>query len=293
MNFTKSFETDRKLYLIIFFAIVGLLFYSNAFAQSRTIHEKTFDVSPGQLLKLETKTGDVKIKSWDRDELYVKIQGSRKAEDKMEFDFYETSEGVMIKAEKDGGWPSSWFNWGRGYNLKFIINVPKSFDIEVRTSGGDIDVINLEGTAKLHTSGGDIELLDYSGDASIHTSGGSIICENSGGNLDVHTSGGDIKLSSANGKVFARTSGGDIELDYAGNNEGIELKTSGGDITVDIPSTLQADVYFKTSGGRIRCDVDGMKERRKTKNKLTGSLNGGGRTFECKTSGGDIRVRAI
>ncbi|MGD8781572.1 MAG: DUF4097 family beta strand repeat-containing protein [Ignavibacteria bacterium] len=293
MNFTKSIETDRKLYLIIFLAAVGLFFYSNLFAQSRTIHEKTFDVSPGQLLELETSTGDVNIKTWSKNELYVKVLGNRKAEDKMEFDFYETSDGVKIKAEKEGGWTSSWFNWGRGFDLKFIIKLPEEFNLNVRTSGGDIDVTNLEGTAKLHTSGGDIELLNYSGDASLHTSGGDIVCENSGGKLDVHTSGGDINLSSANGEVYASTSGGDIELDYTGNNEGIELKTSGGDIMVDVPSDLEADVYLKTSGGRIRCDVDGMKEMNKTKSKLSGTLNGGGKSFECKTSGGDIKVRTF
>ncbi len=293
MNLKKSLETDRKLYLIILIAMAGLLIYSTSFAQSRKIEEKTFDVNPGQLLEVETRSGDVNIKTWSRNELHVEVYGSRKAEDKMDFEFYETSEGVMIKADKEGNWGSSWFNWGRGYNLKFQIKVPENFDVRVKTSGGDIDITNLKGKVKLHTSGGDIQLFDYTGNASVHTSGGDIVCENSGGDLDVHTSGGDIKLTSANGKVDASTSGGDIELDYVGNNEGIELRTSGGDIIVDIPSDFEAEVYLKTSGGRVRCDIDGMRETHRKKNKLTGTLNGGGNSLECKTSGGDIKVREI
>ena len=46
----------------------------------------------------------------------------------------------------------------KGIKLRFEIQVPKDFNIETYTAGGDIKLQNVKGSVKLKTSGGDINL---------------------------------------------------------------------------------------------------------------------------------------
>ena len=73
---------NKKLLSIILIAIVSLLFYSNVFGDDLgylgVLHERTFKVKEGQRLELYASMGDVKIDTWDKDELYVKVLGTSK-----------------------------------------------------------------------------------------------------------------------------------------------------------------------------------------------------------------------
>lgn len=287
---------NKKLLSIIIIAIISLLFYSNVFGGDLgylgVLHEKTFKVKDGQRLELYAAMGDVKIDTWDKEELYVKVLGTNKVERKFDFTFEETSYGVRIEARKEGS--DGWFNFswfGGGNDLRFEIQVPKNFEVDAKTSGGDMWIRELAGRVNLKTSGGDISLLDYKGDADLNTSGGDIEIENSGGNISVSTSGGDIIMKSANGRIDAGTSGGDVTLDYEGNNDGVELHTSGGDIRVYLPSDFKADVYCKTSGGDVDVYFDKQRSEKVKSNRYEGTFNGGGNRLKCTTSGGDIVVK--
>lgn len=291
----KALELNNKKFLgIILLTIFSFLFYTNIFGADvikvSVIHEKTFKVKEGQRLELYASMGDVKINTWDKDEIYVKVSGSSKVEKNFEFTFDETNYGVKIEAKREGGWFN--FNWfSNGSDLVFEISLPKKFEVKAKTSGGDMRIRDLTGEVDLNTSGGDIDLLNYKGDGLLHTSGGDIKCENSGGNLEVSTSGGEINLKSANGRIDAGTSGGDIILDYTGNNEGIELHTSGGDIRVYVPKDFKANVYCKTSGGDVDVYFDKQRSEKVKSNRYEGDFNGGGNRLECTTSGGDIVVK--
>ncbi len=298
---------NKKLIAIIFIGLLGLLLNSNLVAgELKVLHEKTFDVNPGELLELYTSTGDVKITTWGENKVYVKVLGNSKAEKRFEFSFERTSRGVKIVAEKEGG---SWFSWFSSVELKYEIKVPNEFDSYIKTSGGDIDLSGVMGNAELKTSGGDIEannthgdflaktsggdiqLLSHNGDMELSTSGGDVETRNCEGSLDARTSGGDIKLETANGSVSAGTSGGDVELKYMGVNKGISLSSSGGDITAIIPSDLKADALLKTSGGDVTCRFSSAKANKITSSKYEGVFNGGGEKLSCSTSGGDVTVR--
>lgn len=271
------------------FAIILLLVltsFQTTSAQSlNLIHDKTFDVEPGQLLELETDVGDVKIRTWDRNEVHIKVYGDRDAEEDVDFYFEKTSQGVLIDAEKESGW-SGWFG---GIRLKYEIDVPFNFDLDMKTSGGDMVIVDLQGTVKTKTSGGDINCDNIVGILDASTSGGDIELTKIDGEISASTSGGDVEIKSSNGKVHASTSGGDITLDYDGENEGIELGTSGGDIDVRIPDNFKAEVYLKTSGGSIKYHAE-ARVRETSKYKFIGTMNGGGPELNAKTSGGDISV---
>lgn len=290
--------------IVVFLLLI--LFNSHNLAKDlNLLKEKSFKVNSGQLLNVRTDVGDVIVKTWNKDEVLVKIYGDSDAERRMEFSFNQDENGILVIGEKEGGRLFSWFS---NIELKFDIMVPMKFDLKIRSSGGDLVAKNIEGKSHLmtsggdiytknftgdfeaETSGGDISLFNLTGNAEVSTSGGDIEVSAENGNISANTSGGDIRMESSNGEVYAKTSGGDIFLNYSGVNMGINLLTSGGDIDVKLPSNIDADVEIKSSGGDLVNNFSQNRMSKVTKSQLIGQFNNGGNMIICKTSGGDISV---
>ena len=266
---------NKHLFALLFVTLFSYLFLGAASSGAITyaddlkvLHEKTFPIDPGKQLKVKTPTGDIEVTYWDESKVYIKILGDDDAEERIHFEFNNDDNLVEIIADKDG----SLFSWFSGINLKYEIKVPAQFNVDVSTSGGDIKLGGVNGTAKLHTSGGDIW------------------AERVEGNLDVSTSGGDISLICGGTEIVAHTSGGDIDLDYFGPNVGIDLSTSGGDIEVKLPSDFDASMELSTSGGDVSCNLTINNATKLSGHKIVADLNNGGMDFSAHTSGGDIDV---
>jgi len=293
------------LYITTMFAT---LFLGTALPQDLSVlHEKTFATNSGKLLKIEAQNGSVKIETWNKNEVYVKVLGNDKAKEKLEFKFEEKDWGVYISSKRKGGFWS--FNWGNSPRVRFEVMVPKSYNAKVSTAGGNIGVKNLTGNIDGKTSGGDLKLYDNVGNTNISTSGGNVTVKNNKGNtkastsggdisvvnfdgdLDVSTSGGDIDLKGGNARIDASTSGGDIKLDYWGESLGIDLTTSGGDIDVYLPADFSAKANLKTSGGDISCELTTNNVVKISSSRFEADLNNGGKDLICRTSGGDIEVK--
>ncbi|MCJ7554714.1 MAG: DUF4097 domain-containing protein [Ignavibacteriaceae bacterium] len=237
-----------------------------------TLHYRTFKISAGNALILETESGDVTITSWEKNEVEVKVLGNERARERMTFSFNANDNKVEVKGKRDGsGW--SWFS---NLELKYEIKVPASFSLEVFTSGGDIKVGEVNGIIQLKTSGGDIW------------------ADRCTGSINTRTSGGDINIYTSNSPVDARTSGGDIELEYSGQNKGIELNTSGGDITVKVSADIKASVEMSTSGGHVSNSGINISDAKKmSRTKILGEINGGGEKLIARTSGGDVELKRL
>lgn len=233
------------------------------------ITERRFPISPGNDLRIKVSGGDVSITSWDRDEVYIKVFGNDKAEEKLDFIFDNNDSYVELETESKG----SFFNWFSNISLRIEVKVPEKFNTYIHTSGGDINLDKVEGTIEMHTSGGDV------------------VCSDFLGSLDVSTSGGDIKLNGGDTPIIAHTSGGDITLDYFGVNKGINLSTSGGDVTIRLPSDFNADMELSTSGGEVGCNITMNNASKLSDHKIVAELNDGGPGLIAHTSGGDIDVR--
>lgn len=263
----KRLKNFLLIIIILLFTYAGFNEAASKRDDKKLIHEKTFNISPGKKLFIETDTGDISITPWNKSEVYVKVIGNDNASEKFDYEFIASSEEVKIIAEKKNGW-----NLFSNIKLKFEIKIPENFNINANTSGGDIRVGGIKGDIILNTSGGDIQ--------------GDRIA----GNFSAKTSGGDIKIFSDNAKISAVTSGGDIELIYTGENKGIELKTSGGDIDINVPATFDARAELRTSGGDVECNLKLNDVKKMSKTKVEANLNNGGNPLIAVTSGGDITV---
>ena len=303
MNNSIQYNFLKKMPVVILLIMVttSLLFADNL----KLIREKSFSMKDWQNVYVNASGADVKVESWDKQEVYVKIFANSRAESKMRFDIYQEGDVVRVIAKKRGS-TFSWF--GNNLSVRIEVMTPKNFNPHVETSGGDVNVKNLVGDFKLDTSGGDITLINtngklkaetsggditlnkHKGIMSLSTSGGDIKCEETNGDLHAETSGGNINIDLTDGKLLAETSGGDIAINYTGSNKGIEASTTGGDIRIKLPADFNAKVHLETSGGEISNSFSNSKSERARRSELDAEFNGGGGVLKLETTGGDIIV---
>ncbi|MCX6164232.1 MAG: DUF4097 family beta strand repeat-containing protein, partial [Ignavibacteriae bacterium] len=245
------------------------------------IKELSLPTSQGKTLNVTSDCGDVNISTWNKDEAYVKITGNDNAKEKMEFNIEEKNGDIYISIKKSSG-----IKFLENTNLKIDVSIPEKFNTDIATAGGDISLGSLTGNVEMKTAGGDIVLKNISGKAELKTAGGDIRVESSNGNIEANTAGGNININGSNGNIEAKTAGGDITVNYTGENKGIELKTAGGDIRLYLSDDVSANINLRTSSGDIKMGFEYKGETNKSKTKIEGTINGGGNTITCKTSGG-------
>lgn len=302
----KDLKMKIGLIFLLIIASLLLLRTSTVAQEKKLISEKSFEVKSGESLYVETSGADVKVVSWDKNEALIKIFGNKKAENEIYFEIEKVEDGIKVIAKKK---KRLLFDFGVALNLRIDAYVPKYYNCEINTSGGDIRLNDIQGEHKLNTSGGDIELEKLSGNIKAKTSGGDIKLKNVTGKLDVSTSGGDINCKDVVGELYASTSGGDIVVDYisgmieaftSGGDikitiqdefKGLQAKTTGGDIFINLPAFAKASVELETTGGEIECDFSNSKTYKVTRKKLLAEFNGGGNKLRAYTTGGDIILK--
>lgn len=277
---------------------------------AQSTYDKTLDAPAGGRLTFDTDAGSVSVVGSDTHQVVVhaEVEGSQSALRRLHISARQTSTGVTVTARLEHsslGW-LLWSDFG-SIRVRFDVQVPRDYPIDLRTSGGGLDIRGLNASVDARTSGGGISLQDVRGNVDAHTSGGGIRAERlagpadlstSGGSIDVadstgdlelHTSGGGIRMQNDDGKVDAGTSGGGIRAQLR-SNRGINLVTSGGGITVLLPQNTHASIDAGTSGGGVTSDFPLSTTQFGARNHLQGTIGGGGPSIYLRTSGGSIHL---
>ncbi len=268
-------NTLHKLTLCTALVLVSSLLL---FANPDTKREKSFQVGKNSALDVSVSGCDITISSTEKNEINVLIEGI----DDEDLEYVKmTQSGNEVRVSYKP-------KWGRHSSGRFLISVPTQTNVELRTSGGNIEMqgnlvgdavgstsggnISIEkvkGMVRMSTSGGDVRTGDIEGKAELRTSGGNITLATVSGEASVSTSGGDIRVANVGKKLDARTSGGDIEAGDIGGDA--TLSTAGGDIRV---GKVSGSAYLRTAGGDLE-------------------LRGASGTVEAKTAGGDIEMKNV
>jgi DUF4097 and DUF4098 domain-containing protein YvlB len=278
---------------------------SVSMAADRTF-DKHFDAPVGGRLTVDTDDGSVTIVGHDSRDITVHAEIGGMDASQFNVTADQDSSGVTVTARSE-----SRFHLGFStLSAKFTIELPHDYPVELKTSGGSIDVRNLNASAHGKTSGGSVELHDIVGAITMHTSGGAIEAEHirgpaeltssggsikikgASGSLKVQTSGGGIHLYNIEGKIDASTSGGPVEAE-ARSNQGISLEGSGGSISLRLPADVHGTVDAKTSGGSVHSDLPITTTETGDTSHLQGTINGGGDLIYLHTSGGSIHIEAL
>lgn len=311
-------------------AVLGLLSLSAHAAVDSPVR-RGFNVAPGGTLYLDTDVGNVHIVTGTGGGVAVAIQ--RRARSQKELDRVHLSmeqQGNDVHVRNSVEQMSRWFSWGNDLDMTFDVTVPSHYNVELKTSGGNVSVGDLHGFVHARTSGGNVKLARIDGpvdartsggdvhldgsttNAMLHTSGGSVVVGDINGNLEIRSSGGSLEAHRVNGTVFARTSGGGITIGEARGSIDAEtsggsihasisaqphadsrLSTSGGGITIALAPNVRVDLDAHTSGGGVNSDVPITIMGKVSDDALEGKVNGGGPRLVLRSSGGGIHVRKL
>jgi hypothetical protein len=245
------------------------MYHNGSVSDSEGIIEKTFKVEPDGILKVETDIAQIHINSWDKNEVKVIV---RKEGNEDRFKNYNvTFSSTPQKVEVYGKYDKDFWNWGR-FSVHFEITVPKSFNLDLDNSAGDIKVRETKGKVKINSSAGNIILSDVIGD------------------VNIDNSAGYIELNSVDGKIRASTSAGNIKAYSINENKGIDLETSAGNIQLYVTETTKADLFASTSIGNVDIHVNNAFTGDIDGNDINGKLNGGGEKIKLNTSIGNISI---
>jgi DUF4097 and DUF4098 domain-containing protein YvlB len=150
------------------------------------------------------------------------------------------------------------------------------------TSDGNISVKKVVGPVEVKTSDGNIQLEDIKGDAKAGTSDGNIGVHRISGNTSVKTSDGDILFRDLSGSVTANTSDGNVSGNVLELKSELTVRTSDGNISVAIPDRLGLDLDIK--GESLDVPLNNFSGR-SDKKSIQGKSNGGGIPVNLSTSG--------
>jgi hypothetical protein len=288
-------------------ALVSLLGLtaSIAVASDRDFDQR-FIAAQGSHFVLDTDEGSVTIVGHDSRDLIIHADISGTEDFKVTAQ--QSSSGVTVLGRSHFHWYNILFNYS---SVHFRVQVPRDVALELKSSGGRLEVSGVSAGVQGSTSGGRIELRDVAGNIDMHTSGGGIDAENlrgstrmrtSGGSIDinhvvgdleVHTSGGHVELGDIDGKINADTSGGHVRVE-ARSNHGISLSSSGGKVTLLLPADVRASIDARTGGGRVHTDFPvTVGELSDDSAYLRGQINGGGDPVTLHSSGGGIYIEKL
>lgn len=267
--------------------IIAATFGTSVALAAQKTYDKRLNAPPGGGLTFQADVGSVSVVGGDAAE--VVVHADLEASEAFLSDFHisaeQTPSGVTILARKSH---RDWSDTGPT-RVRFTIQVPRNYRVDLQTSGGGLDVRDLNAAVRAETSGGGVQVQNVAGTVNARTSGGRIEVADSTGDLDLKTSGGGIDIRNDDGKVEARTSGGGIQAQLRANH-GINLRTSGGTIIVQLPQDTRASVDAETSGGRVTSQFPISATQIGDRNHLQGTIGGGGPRISLNTSGGNIRL---
>lgn len=257
--------------------IMLLAFISITAAQNKGDFSKSYQVKSGGELQIRTSPGEINILTWSKNEVLVQVDGI----DEENLDNLEVTEsGDKIRVEYAS-------EWGWDNDVRFKITVPQNFNVNAKTTGGEIEIRdNITGNVTLNSAGGNVSTADVTGDVDLSTSGGNIRTGSVSGNYLVSTMGGDIDAVNIDGKkARVKTMGGDIVLRNV--KAELNLQTYGGDIDV---GQLEGKSELNTYGGNIFIE---SSKSGVSLNTHGGNIRvGDAESFvEAKTAGGNINIK--
>ncbi|MGB5211422.1 MAG: DUF4097 family beta strand repeat-containing protein [Gammaproteobacteria bacterium] len=247
---------------------------------------RTFEVADGGQLEVKLDFGEIEVQPGKPGQVVFTARVRGADADKFEFDFRQDGSDIRVRGEltdRKARKRSS------SISVSVRVEVPAHFDLDLDTSGGSIDVGDIDGEVVADTAGGSIVIGRVTGPVRADTAGGAIEVLASKHDVDADTAGGSIDLGEIFGRVKADTAGGAIRVERAHGHA--RLSTAGGGIRVD---QAYAAVDADTVGGGVKVNFLGQPDDRSNLSTTGGSITVGvadGVGFDLRAKSG-VRVKS-
>src|SRR5690606_8029466 len=294
--------------------------------------DKSFPVRPGERLLIDNAHSDVFIRTGSGSEARVRVVLTGNVSDRtrafyehLNFEVEKSGNTIEVTTNPRGNFRGS---SGRG-SIDIFVEVPSTFNADVSTRHGDVEVGDLKGELEFDIQHGDLDAGQFSGssfrlsaqhgDVEIEgvatekslfriQHGDLAIRELTGMEVQIDMQHGDVHLRdlTATGlkadlqhsdieieRLDARpeitVSHGSIEVNLA-NARGGYFSTDHGDIDLEAATSSGLNISF--SGRDLVGDSDFRCDGIRDRRSLEGSINGGGPELVARSSHGHVRLHA-
>ena len=255
----------------------GIDLSTTAHAQARGSFERTLAVTGPVDLHVRTGSGDISIRTGDgqRVQIVGRISVSARhfgtsapeAVKEIEAAPPIQQSGNIIAIGDTQNDPKY-----RHVSISYELIVPADTRINSKTGSGDQTIGSVRAGVRAQTGSGDIRIDDI------------------GGGLHAQTGSGDIKVRSIGGAVRAQTGSGSVDLTQVEHAD-VDVHTGSGVVHVRLPGDAAFHLTARTGSGSIDTLHPIAVEGRRRRNRLEGTVRGGGRRVTISTGSGSIRIR--
>jgi hypothetical protein len=297
-------------------SILAIVLLASAFAAASTPQgsfEKTFQVSGPVDLEVQTRSGDIIVRSGPagsvaiRGKIYVGdrwLAGNRHAE------VAEIEQHPPLR--QDGNSVRIDYVNARDISVNYEITVPVDTTVHAHTGSGDQVIEDVHGNADLQSGSGNMKLSRLTGEIRVQTGSGDVqareiagpvrggtgsgnleLEETGAGDIDLHTGSGNVTVRGIQGAFRGEAGSGDITAEGT-QMGGWEIRTGSGNIRVRLPANAAFDANLSTSSGTLDIDapitmtVQGRVQE--THKQIVGKVRGGGPLLTLRTGSGDIHI---
>ena len=251
----------------------------------------TVNAGSGERLEVDLEAGgSLSVGGWDQSKVEVQAHLGGRDWEGTRVSLDRVSGGVRLHAWQQGGQDNV------STSHQFVVRVPRKFDLDVSSAGGEITLADLEGEFRGHTGGGSLRLEHLKGEASLSTGGGGIRVSDSELGGRVSTGGGEVVLSRVTGGLKGSSGSGPVVYrdDGSGGTADLNhLHVHDSRIDFDEDPAPRADgaglLHVTRAGGDIDLDEAPKGAELKTGGGDVTVGRSGGRV-SATTGGGDIRI---
>ncbi len=182
------------------------------------------------------------------------------------------------------------FSLGGGGSVDFLVTVPANTTIDIEANNGEIVVDGVRAATTVKNDNGAITLRNIDGATSAQTQNGRLTLSRVRGRLDAQSTNGPIDIQDAQAdNLRLRNNNGPIT--YVGSlGEGAhEIRSSNGRVSVTVPADQKLRLDVQTGNGSITNRMS-LSDARIERNRLSGTLNGGGPTLTIRTDNGSVTL---
>lgn len=288
------------------FLIAGLLFLSVAFAQKEgkelkysksKSHSRSYSISGSDKISLDNQFGDIKLVTWDKNEVKVDVSMTGKANE--EDHAQEIVDRISIEDSKSGGTVSfktiigkekkSRSNTSQTFEINYTVYLPSNNPLKVANQFGDIILPDYRGEANISSKFGSLKAGKISNADDVTVEFGKAEIEQlNGGSLTIKFSEGTVnKLS---GTVKTNLEFSNVKLVIDNDAKGLTVNNSYSTVYLDVDKGLSATYDISTSHGNFSNKSDfNLKTQGDSQTSYGPVFN---YRYTGTSGGGNIKIRA-
>jgi hypothetical protein len=276
--------------------------------------EKTFQVTGPVNLEVQTRSGDITVRSGPAG--VVSVRGKIYVGDHWLFGGRHTEVSDIEQhppLRQDGNSIHIDYVNVRDISVDYEITVPADTTLRTHSGSGNQTIEGTHGNVDLQSGSGDVRLSQISGEIRLQTGSGNVrareiegpvrgsagsgdieLEENGTGDIDLHTGSGNITARGIQGAFHGDAGSGDITAEGT-MMSGWDIHTGSGNVHIQLPPNAAFDANLSTSSGTLSVDapltmtVQGrVQDSHKS---VMGKVRGGGPLLTLRTGSGDIHIQ--